>query len=1472
MDSNEKQKRLEQLEKDFLGIQIQQEQSSNHKISHNNNYNNYNNNTATNNTNANMNTQQNQNLYSISKSHSHSTSHSFDEDNAEIATFVDATIQDISNDGHLDLDDDSFDQDDDHLGSAKRGNNSKSGNSRGRTRTYSGNHVSDNDIHNDTMDDGEFEYYHDNDHHPMKTNDRFDDNFESNTNINAHTYTNPSTPSKDNPTTSATNLASPNKSTDMVLSALLEDDDENLKMTKSEMDYFYNQRKRDLRKELEVEKERSKRNLERLAANLKAGKSEDSQDNGYEGNGVGLGKVEDYIGKLKVDGYDDVTLMHGDHDDRDDSDYDEEDENVESNNKNANKNEEDQDGISIDDDDNEDGDSDIEFTPTDDKSEQSDQNENGKYNENNDMDTNYNKTNNSNDNYGESTIINDNDQQSKFDRKEKISILRKNYQAFVEQQKKDADENDGDEDHESKSSVTTTTTKTSDLKSKTELYHHLKSGFDYVRKCKIDETCSVMTSKSSLKIKNGSQKDKKQHEQQQQQQSTALRDHQFVQTFYQSPIIRFVDPTSGNNGVAATTTTTTTTDSQEKTPSPSSRKAWNRLSTKPAFHKLHIFNKIKTLLVNNHNSSLKNIKYKNLRTNGIEVIENIPIRPMLNTDNISDPADWHKGPLCHVYIAACASMDHYRVKVRPFLRAFVSQIDGAGSGNKDSASTAAKKAMKKEYHQKDKNTSKEKSRAIKKEQVAKASLAAAQAKDAAGSSASSKYMIIYVPIHPSSIEPISGVQVKDKKKSSGGGFFGMNRGGNRTSDRNSDSQSVKSGISNEWSFEDDTPAVAADEQQLNPAIIRKLTKEQKEIFNKFCRDFPNAKTCLLSSLLDKDYELAAESDVQNQEIHEFLQALGKVMISGFTDRVQSYNHEISRCKEKVSESKENFDWCRYFLVKESLALTYEQLELPQEALKEYQELELMLPSVAWPDEKDIATQYNELSKASAIGDVEVFRDILHSTKEIWHLSYFSYKYLFARQGRLYLLLKQPVSLIDKFIEYIRKVHFLRCSQFENAQEQDRALGLTRVEAWVLSVCWEMKSALQTYFPFSLVSDQEVSNLDEEERKCIESLIELLNFARMSLKNLGDLLYTTNNTISQAISGRPSDCKIPWVPWSDLSKGVKPKRNLSKEIAGNQNIIQDLGQESNAATPWIRNILKSCNGYDNVFLELSNMLIRLNTLVDRMRCAARLSAEQAECHIIRGDFDKATAKLLPTIDLCMSEPWDTLLSWRLFRLICCQRISGNPPEYLRSLTACFEERCAKAMPPKLINLLIADLEAVVSSSDISGHTWGLSPFLGVDLLIKPTKGGEILESSNVLRKNVVKNVCYVGEEVITVLNLFSTLPKSITVELKVQLLKLDDYTVQHKTGLTEQNEDKITLDLGSSVKIEPGKNDYQLPWTVMTVGQYAIASIEIQWKNAFFMQDYCIPRYPALCFDVLPNEPTQSIELDPIFLVSCHLLA
>ena len=122
-----------------------------------------------------------------------------------------------------------------------------------------------------------------------------------------------------------------------------------------------------------------------------------------------------------------------------------------------------------------------------------------------------------------------------------------------------------------------------------------------------------------------------------------------------------------------------------------------------------LYEKLTSIFDRDYRSTLHSIPYENVRNGARGTIEKLKIRSMLTRSHgmaqsrtvgkassgdaavpwggtaataaapVSDPAEWHNGPYCHVYIAACESTEHYRNKVKPALQAFVSQIESAAN-------------------------------------------------------------------------------------------------------------------------------------------------------------------------------------------------------------------------------------------------------------------------------------------------------------------------------------------------------------------------------------------------------------------------------------------------------------------------------------------------------------------------------------------------------------------------------------------------------------------------------------------------------------------------------------------------------------------------------------------------------------------------------------------------------------------------
>eukprot|EP00978_Attheya_sp_CCMP212_P029292 scaffold103588_cov50-Attheya_sp.AAC.4 len=961
---------------------------------------------------------------------------------------------------------------------------------------------------------------------------------------------------------------------------------------------------------------------------------------------------------------------------------------------------------------------------------------------------------------------------------------------------------------------------------------------------------------------------------------------------------------------------------------------------------------------------------------------------------ITDPAEWHGGPYCHVYLAACDNLDHYRIKVRPALQAFVSQMEGAAES------------------------------------------------DDGGGGGSSQYVLVYVPTIRSE-ESAAAAPSTSKEPSSGRKGFGRRIAAvrkNLQEGNSSNSGSAHSLLRASLGGDDDASTVASamdgeDESHASapPAgPIYHSSKQEKEIFKKFTADFPNGRTCILSTLLERDFvtpEASATSPLKNQEWAIFLRSLGAAVVMGFQDRIRRYHEELKKLDARRaatlldSSGKNKFDLPHFFLVKESLAFTYEQMQMPSEALLQYEELKIFVPDASWDvdTKEETANDDNEdedddseddydglmykrhISKPNPMltpsksqtkylaedaawelavaGDTAGFRRRIRGTRDMSSITHLLLHYLYARETQLLFKLSNPVDIITRSHAFIKALYDMRIegilhaglekkkssskrksSSFKPPDAQAKARMRAEAEAWALSTCWDVKSACDKYFAFRVDLETKESSTNavseatetktessgadllvkmamadrgdkgnadpkeemlKEEKEASKRLSDLLEFARMRLLTLGDLELTFSNPIRAANAKQPPDTLRPWRSWEEIksenNKGMsdisillgerkinrlallsESNASLGDSFLGLDSSFSDSQQDfngslgnlsvdmSNMSLPsrhngktgmatkflshWLRGAFASVDAFEWKYMELVRALISLLRYAARPRFADRLQVERAEMLIIRREYRLAVETLLPIIDGGDEDQWERVYYWRLFRLACCQREIGDAPLYLDTLTRCFNQRLSALAPTKTANFLQSDLESVVGESDVAPYRLNMRQCLEAELIVEPTLTGKAAHPMGYLRKKVVKHFCAVGEQANLGLVIVSHLPRPVAIDkMRLFLVTFDHFENLCRSGKNVAEADAFRiLEIGKSLVVKPGKNVFPITWVPMSVGQYLLSTVEVRWKEASFFHDFVFLRKPLLGIDVLPSEPTQTIELSPLFLIPGHV--
>ena len=1000
--------------------------------------------------------------------------------------------------------------------------------------------------------------------------------------------------------------------------------------------------------------------------------------------------------------------------------------------------------------------------------------------------------------------------------------------------------------------------------------------------------------------------------------------------------VNFIDPTTGATEHSPTSMTPTRKNFTLLSQLSSSEKT-DASELKPA---LDLYEKLTAIFERDYGSTLHSIPYENVRNGVHGTIEKLKLRPVLTRSHgvtsragslssgdanvpwagnsaaaaapVSDPAEWHNGPYCHVYIAACESMDHYRSKVKPALQAFVSQIESA-------ANTGS--------------------------QVANTGKSGSESMSASGNY-SSHYVIVYVPTGPKA-------QVSELTSPAAEGLMHTNRAVGAFASRLSAARrrlenpnaSILTRDLGTDSIHSQATTVSGDgadteDESFDPAAapppgpVIHSSKLEKELYRKFTTDFPAGQTCIMSTLVDSvdDTSLATMSPLKNQEWNTFLRMLGSAIVNGFKDRCRRYDEELRRLDahratspptSKAWKDAPRFNLSHFFLVKESLAFTYEQMQLPEDALLQYEELRAFVPEPLENDEllaegndNDGLIKKKKISKSkkkfeeevdkdeamelAIAGDSIGFRRRLRSTTDMAPLSEAVLRYLFVRETCLLFELDAPVEIIRRSYLFVEASYRVRVGRLASIQSKlsTEQLRNEHVEAekWALNFCWDVKCACDAYFSESDMDDVLLRSAifegrpDEEfddtkstddpavdsggdegvvmvhtEKNLASMMSELLEFARVRMINLGDLELTCDNPIQSLRKYElPADMKKPWLPLELISSDKSDKMLEGDDdpavvLIGQQRCLLD-------------GAFDSVDSYESSYLELTEAVISFSRFAGRRRLASKLDGERAEIYIRRGNAIKAAQILLPIVDICSLDRWGRGHFWRLFRLACCQRATINVPMYLSTLTHCFGRRITPVAPQKTLELLQRDLEVVVGDSRVADFPFGIAPFLETEIGIKPTSYGITTMPLPYMRKKVVNNFCLVGETTTLELALTSHLPKAVEAQaMKLFVVAFDKYEAlfHNKTTITDSDAFKI-LSIVAPITIQPGLNRYTFNWVPMNTGQYILSTVQIQWKLACFYYDSAAFRRPLLGINILPSEPTQTLELNPLSLIPGHV--
>lgn len=923
----------------------------------------------------------------------------------------------------------------------------------------------------------------------------------------------------------------------------------------------------------------------------------------------------------------------------------------------------------------------------------------------------------------------------------------------------------------------------------------------------------------------------------------ALREHQYgpsdaavqlesTHELLQHAIVNFVDPTASNVQFSpAKPTSSGSTPQQPKT-------------------SLELYEKLTLVLQAEYNATLRKVPYTSFRNGATGVIDSLKIKTymtgsqgglMLDTSDVpwadtgsvtgqgADPSEWHKGPFCHVYLAACDTLEHYRTKVKPSIQAFLSQIDAVAKhpvGNKDTSEVGG-----------------------------------------------SQYVIVFVPSGDN--------KFPDEAQKGPGGKLGIWASARQ---RMAQQQAEKADREASGGSAVNTSTDNVDVEDIAPGqqtLMTYLSRYDREIMRRMSLDFSAGIVCQLSTLMD-----AAEEDVDGElkklEWNAFLKGLGTAIVNGFRERCRKYDEELRKLDQMrggavtpASPVLDRFDYSTFFLVKEGLAFTYQQMSMHAEASLQYDELQAVLPElkpIAKPKAGGALFAFSgsgvspssSLSQGFLTGDIMAFRMRIRSVKDLQPLAHTVHQYIFTRQTELSFRTAKPVEVVERCLTFIRAIYNYRKLLLEGSTDLNR---LKEVEMWAYNFCWDVKRACESFHAdetesMSLLEVDGYKMPNQRDSTLARCLCDVLEFTRSRFVQLGDLSLPKNPIRSQSNILDQAMTEV-WTVWNPL---------MAKSAAEND----EDESESSAAEELNGNLLldslASEDAYLTGYLGLLKVIEVTNRSAGRHRCSARIAIEMAGIYVHRKDLQRATLALRAASEVYAVDHWEITRFLILLRMATYQRKISTADDYINTLVQCFSPAMKKSAPPKALEVLHHDLEAVLRSSLVSRPRFQafpiFDPILGLDGM-KP-------KSRGLSNRDLLKKLYTVGDKATVTVALVSYLAKDIEIqEISVDLVPFRAYVATIEESRSHGNaldfdEDRFrVLRLAGPLKISPGENEFSLDWNPMVPGQFVLASVSVKWHGIRFVYIARELKRATVRVDILPAEPTQTLSVSPESIVPGH---
>ncbi|XP_055375217.1 trafficking protein particle complex subunit 10 [Condylostylus longicornis] len=363
-----------------------------------------------------------------------------------------------------------------------------------------------------------------------------------------------------------------------------------------------------------------------------------------------------------------------------------------------------------------------------------------------------------------------------------------------------------------------------------------------------------------------------------------------------------------------------------------------------------------------------------------------------------------------------------------------------------------------------------------------------------------------------------------------------------------------------------------------------------------------------------------------------VQRIRHLMLSSYSKNIVKYEELIRVNREK--RNHENWDFIKYFLLQEDLALILEKLELHSEALIQYDELDAMFSQFVTNSgfgEKQKWLESFQHSSASFHG-ISLHRQDKFSIREKIknvEVTFLEFRnYLFERQAHLLILMEKHAEIADRLLPFlfgtIREIEVLKVDVIEGALS-----------------CWQFVCSLEVLD----VCDQV---MESNQVECFKKCAPIWNLAKDKLYDLGKLCgllpgFTPSSEqlhivvqLSAGIGDAPNAQNF-LDPTPQIEKSHSPSRKPKK-----------------SSTEKLKEALGSNQGFQKLYLELSELAISTYKHVSRLRSARLVGLDLGNFYCALNEPHKAVVFFTDLLRELKAESWTALASQTLLELANCFR--------------------------------------------------------------------------------------------------------------------------------------------------------------------------------------------------------------------------